>query len=54
MKGKIRLKKSADDKQYYAVKILRPADEEEAAAVREKRENLRKKRKSRRKHKQET
>lgn len=54
MKGKIRLKKSADDKQYYAVKILRLADEEEAAAVREKRENLRKKRKSRRKHKQET
>ncbi len=54
MNGKIRLKKSADDRQYYAVKILRSADEEEAAAVREKRENLRKKRKSRRKHTQET
>lgn len=54
MKGKVRLKKTADDRQYYAVKILRPADEAEAEALREKRENLRVKRKIRRKHKKET
>lgn len=51
MKGKIRLKKTADETQYYAIKILRLVDDEEVALLREKRENLRVKRRQRRKHK---
>ena len=51
MKGKIRLKKAAEGDAYYVIKILRMAGEEDVEKVREKREHLRAKRRTRRKHK---
>ncbi len=51
MKGKIRLKKTGEEESCYAIKILRMASDEDVEIVREKRDHLRAKRRTRRKHK---
>lgn len=48
VKGKIRIKKT-QDQHYYIVKTLKPVDEKSAEEIRKKQENIRQKRKQRRK-----
>lgn len=48
VKGKIRIKKT-QEQNYYIVKTLKPVDENDAEEIRRKQENIRQKRKQRRK-----
>lgn len=47
LRGTIRIKKTADNRHCYAIKVVKPVDEAEVQVVREKRENLRAKKKRR-------